>query len=202
MRNEYLNRQAITPRWASRGMTLTEVMVALVVFSIGLLGLASLQFSGARHGHNARLRAIAMTRAETMVDQMRANAGGLAAGTYDTTDDGMPGPASVVRDCADSSAQCSSAELARYHLKLWRVGPGNGLAAASDGLGLDNLLPAGDGRVCLDATPASWDCDGAGPVYAVKVRWAERDIEQGDRSDASDDGMRQRTVTLLTQPLG
>lgn len=195
-------RSRMPAQRSSRGLTLTEVMVALVVFSIGLLGLASLQFSGARHGHNARQRAMAMTQAEAIIDAMRANATGLLAGAYDTTATGMPAATTVVQDCADNAAECGGAQLANYQLRLWRLGAASGVASATDGLGLDNMLPSGDGRVCLDATPDSWGCDGLGSVYAIKVRWTERDIDQRDRDDASDDGVRVQTVTLLTQPLG
>jgi type IV pilus assembly protein PilV len=73
-----LNRPART-----RGFTLVEVLVALVVLSIGLLGIASLQLSSLRWNHGASLRSQATLLAYDIVDRMRANQIAANAGDYD-----------------------------------------------------------------------------------------------------------------------
>jgi len=59
----------------ARGFSLIEVLVAVVVLSIGLLGLAALQVSGLRVGQSSFYRAQAAQFATDMADRMRANAG-------------------------------------------------------------------------------------------------------------------------------
>jgi type IV pilus assembly protein PilV len=56
-----------------QGFSLIEVLVAIVVLSIGLLGLAALQLSGLRVGQSSFYRAQAAQFATDMADRMRAN---------------------------------------------------------------------------------------------------------------------------------
>lgn len=65
-----------------QGFTLLEVLIALLVLSIGLLGLAALQTTGLRSNQMATMRTLATQIAYDMTDRMRANPGGVAAGQY------------------------------------------------------------------------------------------------------------------------
>lgn len=56
-----------------RGVSLIEVLVAIVVLSIGLLGLAGLQASGLRVGQSSLHRGQAAQLAYDMIDRMRVN---------------------------------------------------------------------------------------------------------------------------------
>jgi type IV pilus assembly protein PilV len=71
--------------WRHRqmGVSLIEVLVAVVVLSIGLLGLAGLQASGMRVGQSSFYRGQAALMAYDMVDRIRANSAGAKAGKYD-----------------------------------------------------------------------------------------------------------------------
>ncbi len=66
----------------ANGFTLLEVLVALIVLSIGLLGLASMQANGLKHNHSAYLRSQAVTYAYDIIDRMRANHSSAVAGNY------------------------------------------------------------------------------------------------------------------------
>jgi|TARA_B110000240_G_C13428330_1_gene422572 type IV pilus assembly protein PilV len=55
------------------GFTLIEVLITLIVFSIGLLGLANLQGQSINSSYNAHLRTQATSLASSMIDRMRAN---------------------------------------------------------------------------------------------------------------------------------
>jgi type IV pilus assembly protein PilV len=57
----------------ARGFTLLEVLIALVVLSIGLLGIAALQGVGLRTSHGAHLASQASLLAYDMADRIRAN---------------------------------------------------------------------------------------------------------------------------------
>ena len=56
-----------------KGFTLIEVLVALVILSVGLLGLAGLQTTGIRNNHSANLRSQATIMAYDIADRIRAN---------------------------------------------------------------------------------------------------------------------------------
>lgn len=57
----------------SRGFTLVESLVALLVLSIGLLGIAALYMETLRAGRSALYRTEAVTMAADLADRMRAN---------------------------------------------------------------------------------------------------------------------------------
>ncbi len=71
----------------SRGFSLLEVLIAVLVFSLGLLGVAGLMVLSVRTNHSAYLRTQASFLAESMVNRMRANVGWSKGydGTYDAS---------------------------------------------------------------------------------------------------------------------
>lgn len=69
------------------GFTMLEVLVAMVVLSIGLLGLAGLQATGLQANHSAYLRTQAAFLAYDILDIMRANREGARSGDYNTAMD-------------------------------------------------------------------------------------------------------------------
>jgi type IV pilus assembly protein PilV len=81
----------------ARGFTLVEALVALVVLSIGLLGIASMQLSSLRWNHGASMRSQATLLAYDIVDRMRANQIAANAGEYDMALGTTPTGATVAR---------------------------------------------------------------------------------------------------------
>lgn len=63
----------ISPRHAQRGFSMIEVLIALVVLAIGLLGFALLQTMNLRYTQSANYRTQATNLAYDLLDQMRAN---------------------------------------------------------------------------------------------------------------------------------
>lgn len=138
------------------GFTLLEVLIAVTVLALGVLGLAAMQVRGLQGNHSAEQRFMATVLAQDLTERMRANAPGVREGRYDG---GAPGAV----DCVVTS--CTPAEMAGFDLARWSAD----LAAQ---------LPAGAGWVCRDTTPndgtvADRACDGAGAVYAIKIWWDE-----------------------------
>lgn len=85
----------------ARGFTFVEALVALLVLSIGLLGVAALQLTSLRSNYSASLRSQATLLAYDMVDRMRANRTRALAGAYDLDFDDEPDDESTVLDVAD-----------------------------------------------------------------------------------------------------
>lgn len=134
-----------------RGFTLIEVLVTILVLSIGLLGLAMLQLESLKHNTDAYFRTQATMLAYEIIDRMRANADAARNGDYVAA----AAPADEV--CGDSGTGCDSqTRLAAYDLSVWY----KKLASA---------LPA-------DSTPSS--ITQAGTQITVTVRWKEREVSK------------------------
>jgi len=164
----------------NRGFTLLEVLIAVVVLAIGLLGLAKLQTFGLHANHDAHLRTQATLLAYDITDRMRANRAAFldASGNYIT----YPGGTTSKQCEWDGTTvdDCTPTEMAQFDLAQWRS------RVTSD-------LPGGAATVCLDPTPDDGDdangdgtidateyaCDGGGSVYAVKIWWTELDEDTG-----------------------
>jgi type IV pilus assembly protein PilV len=69
----------------AQGFSLIEVLVAVLVLAIGLLGVAALQINATRANQSAELRSQASMLAYFMLDAMRANRDAALAGSYNLT---------------------------------------------------------------------------------------------------------------------
>ncbi|MGH8551522.1 MAG: type IV pilus modification protein PilV [Methylococcales bacterium] len=160
-----------------RGFTLVEVLVAVFVLALGLLGLSGLQVASLQNNHSAYLRSQATLLAYDMADRMRANATALAALAYDQ-------PAATMNANCTTVTGCTPAQMALHDMYEW--------SAAASQTSVANVLPNGAGMVCLDSVPddgtsAAPNCDGNGTSYAIKVWWTD------DRS-----GLQKRFVTTVS----
>lgn len=68
---------------SQQGFSLLEVLVTMVVLSLGILGLAGLQSVALKNSHSALLRAQAAQYGYDMIDRLRANPGQAKSGLYD-----------------------------------------------------------------------------------------------------------------------
>jgi type IV pilus assembly protein PilV len=75
---------------SAAGFTLLEVLIAVLVLSIGLLGLAGLQITSLKFNHSAYMRTSATNLAYEMADRMRVNRQAVLDGEYDGVD--FPAP--------------------------------------------------------------------------------------------------------------
>ena len=137
------------------GVSLIEVLIAMLVLAIGLLGLASLQSNGLRMNQSAYLRSQASILAYDIVDRMRANESQATANAYLVALGAAPG--------AVCSAACTPAQITATDIVQWKAQ----LAAQ---------LPTGDGFITLIgadrfAVNVIWaDRDGNNTTFRLEVQ--------------------------------
>jgi type IV pilus assembly protein PilV len=177
-----------------KGFTLIEVLVSVVVFSIGLIGLASLQTISLKHNNTSYMRSQAILLAQDIADRMRANSLAVTAGNYNMGNDlkltNDPGFKCTIGSFPGGKTDCDFQDLAQADLYYWAKGND----ADTENRSVEKTLPGGQGIVCIDnmddgatkATPNVRQCDGASGVggannvYAIKIWWDE------DRNGAID----------------
>jgi type IV pilus assembly protein PilV len=129
----------------NRGFTLLEILIAVVVLSVGLLGIAGLQALGQQSNHSAYLRSQATALAYDIIDRMRANKAGVSSGDYNAIDT----TANTYTDPGCASSTCTSSQMAQFDMYDWQQD-------------LSTQLPTGNGKV-VGA--------GSGSIFTVTVMW-------------------------------
>ena len=147
-------------RLRAAGFTLLEVLVALLVMSIGLLGIGKLMILSARANDSAFMRTQATALGYSILDAMRSNRQAATVNGYDTAMGVFPGAPGCGATVATA---CTSAQQAQNDLSQW----GNALAVE---------LPVGQGSV---TTVTAVGATGANEITAtIVVQWADKVAEQ------------------------
>ena len=146
---------------SATGMTLLEVLVAILILSFGMLGMLGLLMSGLKLTTSSNYRNIAVLESQAMADLIRSNARNLTL--YDLPADSPSASCFTTSGCTNAQGRVQT----EFSLWLER---------------LSTMLPSGNGTICRDSsptdgTPSSWSCDGAaGSQFVVKVCWDESRI--------------------------
>ena len=137
------------------GFSLIEVLAALVIFSIGLLGLAGLQFNALRGNQGAYESTVASLQAMDVADRLRANPVGVNAGAYDQLAVNAADPGCMASGCNAVNAGFLPA--------------GQGVICL-DSTPFDGVSQAANG---CDGALTDLNGDGAGDarVFAIKIWW-------------------------------
>ena len=129
------------------GFTLIEVLIALVVMSVGMFGIAGLYLHSIQAGRTSVFRHQAITLAGDVADRIRANP--TAGVAYES--------AGFDNGCM-TTTECSPEEMAENDIKSW-----TDQAASS--------LPSGQVSITFTDTGA-----GAPDQYEIVVTWSEPGI--------------------------
>lgn len=140
---------------SEKGFTMIEVVIALLVLMVGLLGIASMQTYGVQATMKSHQQAIAMVQAQDIADRIRTNISGLRSTQYTNAIPGaVPDPT-----CIELADTCTSTQLAATDLFNWQTEN-----AAS--------LPLGQGSiVCTDIDAATAGTLEAGSSCVITLRW-------------------------------
>lgn len=148
------------------GFSMVEVLVTIVIVSIGLLGMASLQLNSLRNNTSANDRSIATALGYDIIDRMRANSKAALDGSYATDLDTAP---SDSVDCLGTASNCSASDLASHDLDYWKcsLGKWNAETACTDTHQIAGPLPNGDGAIVIN-----------GNMVTVTVQWEDNRTEE------------------------
>lgn len=113
------------------GFSLIEVLIALVILSVGLLGIAGMVAASMKSKDSSYMRTQATALTSVILDRMRANRATATAGSYDIAIGTAP-TAPPSDDCTTTA--CTPGQIANLDLTLWK----NDLAS---------ILPSGDGSI-------------------------------------------------------
>lgn len=171
----------LSPR--SRGFTLLEVLIAIVVFSFGLLGLAGLMVMSVKTNHSAYQRTQATFLAQSMADRMRSNTMAVWSDDYDETY-----PLSSSADPCPVGTACTYTQIATHD------------NVAFDRM-LSSLLP--NATAAIDCTPTGGITTpnlSADPPYnglcSIQIKWAEASVARGGTASSTDE----QTFAWVFQP--
>ena len=144
------------------GFTLIEVLITLVIFAVGLLGLATLQLRGMQYIHSAYIHTQVQILSYDMLDRLRANRiEAMSNNTYTwelTADPDAPGT-----NCATSA--CTDTQMAQFDIFEWREI-------------LSEHLPQGKGAISFENLATG------GRLYTIDIRWLDdRSKEVEDDAD-------------------
>lgn len=158
----------------NHGFTLLEVMIAMVIFAVGMLGLAGIQALSLENSHSSYTRSQAVLLAYEMVDRMKANSSASASyiSPAATTSGAAPGTL-----C--DAVQCSTAQMASFDLWQWKQS-------------VENSLLSGKGSVSSATV-------GAVTTYTISVHWDEDRTGATGTDCPPDDENDLRCFQLITQ---
>ncbi len=135
------------------GFSLIEVLIALIIMSVGMLGIAGLYVQSLQAGRTSMFRHQAVALAGDVADRIRANPTAGAAYTDPTGAD---------NGCVATNVDCDVASMALHDVFLWKQQAGTSLpgSAATGG---------GDVTVQFDDAVIP-------PLYTITVSWEEPGI--------------------------
>ena len=139
-------RRSMFANRSSRGFTIVEALVALVVLAVGMLGIASLYVTTLRASGSAASRMQAVNLASDLGDRIRANRTAEAAYAGAAAEDATT--------CVGDTVNCDDTAMAAHDLFVWQAA----IQAAFPG------APAGTVTVNTVTNPTS---------YQIRVSWVE-----------------------------
>jgi type IV pilus assembly protein PilV len=142
----------------TKGFTLIEVLVALVVVAMGLIGMAGIQGAAVKYTKSAEGRNHAVQLAYDIQDRIRTSRATLVNG-------GFASASSMQGVTCDRNFATTAVVQAEADVDMWR----NQIAC---------LLPGGQGSIQIGAVDAT---SGLFPV-TVSVQWSEGRVESGSNT--------------------
>ncbi len=161
MNNKHYHQASIKPAvYRQSGFSLLEVLIAVVILSVGLLGLAGMQVTSLKYVTSSLHRTQATSLAYDILDRIRANPNGSyitlftqPASTYNGSTSSNSGSND---DCLGNTVTCNAASMTNFDLSEWKTA-------------IEALLPNGQGDVNVEAGTTR---------VVITVQWEDkRDVQ-------------------------
>lgn len=180
----------------AHGFSLMEVLVALLILSVGLLGLVGMQVSGLRGVSNATDYTLASLALNDLAERMRSNPVGLAVGNFttynfataDCVKPTLPNPYCITTRTT-AAGSCTPSEMAVSELYSWYCGDsvGTGVSTSLPGFLLPD--PVGPPIIppiiqCDDADTTDTIACSPGSAHILTLSWSA--LNERRDSNASD----------------
>lgn len=141
-------REVLLGRRRQLGVSLIEVLVAIVIASIGLLALAGVNATSVRYTKLSQYRGTATLLATDIGERIRANKGGMGAYVLPPAEVSFAGqsalPVAPAPMCDAAADTCSAGQLAAADMYAWRVLVRNQLPQGSVAITQNAAQPASD----------------------------------------------------------
>ncbi len=180
----------------SRGFSLVEVMVAVIVICVGMLGIAKLEALSVSNTTTARLRSLAAIEAASLAAAMHSNRqywantvlpfnAALNAGPAIISSDGaLQAQATIdlatIPDNVCLGLQCTALQLAAFDIARWSTN-------------LTGLLPNPTANVNCPALPGT----NAPPSCTITISWGEKSVAINQQETVA---LALPTYTLYVEP--
>ena len=173
-------KRIVTP--GTTGFSMVEVLVALIVLSVGLLGIAKMQALGMSSTSVAGKRALAAIQADSLAAAMHENrawwGSAQATGAWVGA---VGGTASCQLGAPNTSAPCTPQQLATYDLQVWAQG-------------LNQLLPNANGSVNCQVSGAVETC-------TITITWSENTVAiNANANNVAASGINNPTYVVFVEP--
>ena len=148
-----------------RGFSLLEVLIALLVLSVGLLGIAGLQTVSLKFNHQSYERTQATVLISEMIEKITSNPVATRSGIFNNVDDATPA-LSYASSYGSCPTSCTATELANFDLFRWK-------SAIED----PRRLAQGTGEITRVITPLAGPTGAATQhVFNITVTWVENNL--------------------------
>lgn len=166
-----------------RGFSLIEAMVALLVITIGLLGVAGLQALAINNTHRASLRSIAALEASSMAAYLESNTSYWSSQSVTSSVTVVPlnglvsfqgvGGSTMTNNLPTSctTTACTKVQIAAWDLHNWGAELGKQLPAGQGGVQCGNGLSPGTTSIPM--------------TCVVTVQWQEKSLSMNAQSGST-----------------
>lgn len=151
----------------SLGFTLIEILVAISIMAVALLGLAMLQIDSIKRHQDANQKIAASILANDMIEKIRGNLLAANANFYQNLS--LNKNFNFSQRCLGVSlyndGDCSIEEIAALDYIEWQKN-------------ITSQLPNAIGQICRTSNPKNnpltLNCDNRGSIYVVSISWIDK----------------------------
>jgi type IV pilus assembly protein PilV len=113
------------------GFTLIEVLVALLILAVGVMGIVALQFKTLQYSYDANLRSQVNFLAYDISDRMRGNRANAATYVSDANNNYVVGTSVSAGTCTQATGASAANDMICWRQQIFQAMPPNSTASIS-----------------------------------------------------------------------